>query len=159
MTKQGLGHEIESLAPFKIVLFEKGLFISELCWTFIIWMVKYSILAFYWRLFSTNRRLIRITIWVLAAAVTIWGVAVVGTRSLCQWSLSVGRQWRNSDDRLGNSHSTSMCSCQQNMEPCPERDLPLIQLCNLRGLVDTTCRHRRSALGLSSTINLESSHA
>ena len=82
---------MESVALFQVVLFEKGLFISELCWTFIIWMVKYSILAFYWRLFSTNRRSIRIIIWVLAAAVTIWGVAVVGARSLSQRSLSLGR--------------------------------------------------------------------
>ena len=52
-----------------------------------------------------------------------------------------------------------MYSYQPKMEPLPERGLLLIQPCDLRGLVDTTCGHRHSAFGLSSTIDLESSHA
>ena len=133
--------------------FLKGLFISEVNWTLVIWIVKYSIIAFYWRLFSANRRSIRIIIWVFAAAVTVWGVAVVGARPLSQG------YWWISDSRLVISHSIPMCSYQQSMASAERRGLLLIQQCYLRGLVDTTCRHRRSASGLSYTINLEPSYA
>ena len=159
MTKQGLGQYFYFLTPVRLDLVFKGTFISEICWTLDIWIVKCSILAFYWRLFSANRRSIRIIIWVFAAAVTIWGVLVVGARSFSQRSLSVGRSCPISDDRLVTSHSIPMCSYQLYMEPIPERGLLPIQPCALRGLVATTCRHRRSASGLSSTINLESSYA
>lgn len=54
-----------------------GFFITEICWAVVIWIVKYSILAFYWRLFSVNRRLTRVIIWALVAFVTLWGLAVV----------------------------------------------------------------------------------
>ena len=87
MTKEGLERDIDNVDVFQIL--QKGLFISEICWIFVIWIVKYSILAFYWRLFSANRRSIRIIIWVLAAAVTIWGVAVVGARPPSQRNLLV----------------------------------------------------------------------
>ena len=52
-------------------------FLSEICWVVVVWIVKYSILAFYWRLFSANRRSTRIVIWALTAVVTCWGIAVV----------------------------------------------------------------------------------
>ena len=58
-------------------LFDKAIIVSEICWVVIIWMVKYSILAFYWRLFSANSRAVRIIIWALAASVTCWGIIVV----------------------------------------------------------------------------------
>ena len=163
MTKEGLGYgeNVVLYLPFQtyISAMLKGLLISEICWIFVIWTVKYSILAFYWRIFSANRRSIRIIIRLFAAAVTIWGVLVVGARPFNQRSLSVGRSCRISDYRLVTSHSIPMCSYQLCMEPLPERVLPLIQQCDLRGLVDTTCRHRLSASGLSNTINLESSYA
>ena len=54
-----------------------GIFIFEICWAVVIWIVKYSILAFYWRLFSVNCRSIRVIIWALVAFVTLWGLAVV----------------------------------------------------------------------------------
>ncbi|KAM0798769.1 hypothetical protein BDR22DRAFT_934515 [Usnea florida] len=78
MTKEGLGYELDERLPeSEIKGFTKGIFASEICWTFAIWTVKYSILAFYWRLFSANRRSIRIIIWVLAAVVMVWGIAVI----------------------------------------------------------------------------------
>ena len=45
-------------------------------------MVKCSILAFYWRLFSATCRSTQVIIWVLAVIVMAWGVAVVGARPL-----------------------------------------------------------------------------
>ena len=79
-TKQGLGQPIVFEYYRQLEPFEKGIFISQICWTFGIWTVKYSILAFYWRLFSANRRLIQVIIWILAGAVMAWGLAVVGAR-------------------------------------------------------------------------------
>lgn len=57
--------------------FDRTVIMSEICWVIVIWIVKYSILAFYWRLFGVNRRSIRIFIWALAAFVTCWGIAAV----------------------------------------------------------------------------------
>ena len=68
-------------------------------------------LAFYWRLFSGNRRAIQVIIWVLAAVVMAWGIAVVGVRPSNQRDVSVGRCSLLSDNRLDSCHSTSMCSC------------------------------------------------
>lgn len=70
----------DSSGQFKSLLL--GTFIIEICWGVVIWMVKYSILAFYWRLFSANRRSTRFIIWTLAACVTCWGIATVRFRLL-----------------------------------------------------------------------------
>ena len=60
-------------------------FISHICWIVVLWIVKCSVLAFYWRLFSTNGRSVRVVIWVIAAAVMCWGIAVVRSPSVIQW--------------------------------------------------------------------------
>ena len=159
VTKQGLGHPMYDITLSQLRSFALGGFIEAVCWTFIIWTVKISILAFYWRLFSANRRSIRLIIWILAAVVMAWGIAVVGARPSSQRSLSAGRCWWISDDKIVTSHSISMCSCQRIMEPYPERGLLLNQPWDLRGLGNTTCCHRCSASGLSSAFNLESTHA
>lgn len=57
--------------------FRAYIFIDEACWTVAIWIVKYSILAFYWRLFAGKRRSVRVVIWALTAFVACWGIAVV----------------------------------------------------------------------------------
>ena len=80
VTKQGLGQDIEFLTPYTILSLSKTIVISEICWGVVIWIVEYSILALYWRLFSTHQRLIRVIIWVLTALVTCWGIAVVRSR-------------------------------------------------------------------------------
>lgn len=49
-------YSIEDLTLDQVKLLLLGTFIIEICWGVVIWMVKYSILAFYWRLFSANRR-------------------------------------------------------------------------------------------------------
>ena len=117
MTQQGLGHDLISLTTYQEETFAKGLFISEICWTFVIWTVKCSILAFYWRLFSTNRRSIQVIIWILAVAVMVWGVAVVGARPLCQRVVPAGWYLRIANNRLVTRYSISMCSCLLDMEP------------------------------------------
>lgn len=98
VTEEGLGHHTATDDYFQLVTFEKGLLISEICWTIVIWTVKFSILAFYWRLFSANRRSIQVIIWILAAVVMVWGVAVVDARPLSRRDVSVGRYLRISDN-------------------------------------------------------------
>ena len=59
-----------------------GFYISQICWVVVLWIVKCSILAFYWRLFSCNGRSTRFVVWTIAVAVMCWGVAVVRLLSL-----------------------------------------------------------------------------
>lgn len=77
MTDQGLGQPMGDESPYQEGLLLHAIFIIEICWGVVIWIVKYSILAFYWRLFSASRRSTRIIIWTLAAFVTCWGISVV----------------------------------------------------------------------------------
>ena len=60
--------------------FIKAELVCEICWAVVIWIVKSSILAFYWRLFSTRSRLLRVIIWALGEFVACWGVVVVRPR-------------------------------------------------------------------------------
>lgn len=55
----------------------KGLFISEVSYTIVICSVKFSLLAFYWRIFKQSK--IRVPIYVLGAIVSCWGIAVVSS--------------------------------------------------------------------------------
>lgn len=65
-------------APTSVVeLLVLRLFIIQICWAVCMWIVKCSILAFYWRLFSDRHRSVRVVIWTVAAGVTCWEVAVV----------------------------------------------------------------------------------
>ena len=80
---------IHSGSPLEVNYFEKpallGFFISQICWVFVLWIVTYSILAFYWRLFSCNGRLTRFAIWTITVAVLCWGISVVRLVSLIGW--------------------------------------------------------------------------
>ena len=71
---------------FSVNYFEKdsllGFFISQICWVVVLWVVKFSVLAFYWRLFSCNGRSTRFLIWTMAGVVMCWGIAVVRPPSL-----------------------------------------------------------------------------
>lgn len=62
--------------PVVVTVFLKSLFIAEMCYTGTIVFVKFSILAFYWRLFKMNG-MVRRSIIVLAVIVSMWGIAVV----------------------------------------------------------------------------------
>ena len=57
--------------------FTRAVLLAEICWVITIWMVKFSILAFYWRLFSGKSRSTRIAIWVLTVVITCWGTTLV----------------------------------------------------------------------------------
>ena len=57
------------------VVWAKGLFISEICYTGIICSIKFSLLAFYWRIFKQSK--IRIPLYVIGTIVSCWGIAVV----------------------------------------------------------------------------------
>lgn len=59
-----------------------GLFISELVYIFGIVFVKWSILAFYWRIFSADTR-IRLPIWIMFTMVCMWGISVVSFSLTC----------------------------------------------------------------------------
>lgn len=82
VTDQGLGQPMGDESSYQEGLLLHAIFIIEICWGVVIWIVKYSILAFYWRLFSASRRSTRIIIWTLAAFVTCWGISVVCFRLL-----------------------------------------------------------------------------
>ncbi|RDW60639.1 hypothetical protein BP6252_12022 [Coleophoma cylindrospora] len=72
----GLGKHIWAQADLAeaIWAFRLGLFIQELTYTTIIAIVKYSILAFYWRIFRVPS--IRLPIQILAGIVTCWAIAL-----------------------------------------------------------------------------------
>ena len=71
----GFGKHIEVAGLHGATVFAQELYISEICYTVTISCVKYSILAFYWRLFSVSN--IRLPIYILTALTTGWGVACV----------------------------------------------------------------------------------
>ena len=135
--------------------FVAGLYISEICWTVVIWIVKYSILALYWRISSENRRSIRPIIWVLAAIVTAWGVAVVGIRPSHQWAVFVGRDSWLSDNRLVTYHRTPMYACLRILEAFFIWWMSRLPPCALYRHVDTTYTYRCHAFGLSGATDLE----
>ena len=102
---------------FQIPPLVKGILISETCWTLVIWIVKCSILAFYWRLFSANRPSTKLIIWILAVGVMAWGVAVVSARPLSQREASARQYSQIPDNRLVTCHSISMRSYLRTLEP------------------------------------------
>lgn len=75
MIRYGLGRHIWIAPQGALTVFLQGLFISELCYTGVLVIVKFSILALYWRIFRV--RSMQISIYVVATLVTCWGVAVV----------------------------------------------------------------------------------
>ena len=76
----GLGRHIWVAPPDAALVWAKGLFISEVCYTVIICSNRFSVLAFYWRIFKPSK--IRIPIYLLVASVSAWGIAVVGMTTL-----------------------------------------------------------------------------
>ncbi|KAF4445629.1 integral membrane protein [Fusarium austroafricanum] len=54
-----------------------GIFIGEIAYSLTLSAVKWSILAFYWRIFGSTY-LIRVPIWTLLGLVTAWCIAVLG---------------------------------------------------------------------------------
>lgn len=81
VTNNGLAQDFKDEVRSSIKTDLIGYFISQICWVIVLWIIKCSILAFYWRLFSSNGRSTRVAIWTIAVAVMCWGIAVV--RSPC----------------------------------------------------------------------------
>ena len=82
MTQQGLGRNVYILSPEQLDKFREGIFISEIGWANAICVTKCSILAFYWRLFSSHGRSFRITVWALLALMINWDITVVSVSPL-----------------------------------------------------------------------------
>ncbi|KAI1262793.1 hypothetical protein F5Y18DRAFT_438608 [Xylariaceae sp. FL1019] len=76
MVSHGLGRHILYAPKDAMKAWAIGLFISEMTYPPALSSVKYSSLCFYWRIFST-RHSIRPPIWILAAVVTVWLIAVL----------------------------------------------------------------------------------
>lgn len=77
---RALGRHIQTFGPNATEDAYIGLFSCELTYTGVIVLVKFSILALYWRLF--NRANIKIPISILATLVCMWGIAVVSVVTL-----------------------------------------------------------------------------
>ena len=80
---------MQDIGDNPINYFEKdsllGFYISQICWVVVLWIVKCSVLAFYWRLFSRNGRSTRLLVWTIAVAVMCWGLAAVRSLSSIPW--------------------------------------------------------------------------
>lgn len=78
--QQGYGLHYEVLDPnIFLTHFFKNLFAGEILYLSVLCLVKYSILAFYWRIFA---RSIRLPVQILAGVTTLWGLAVVRDHSV-----------------------------------------------------------------------------
>ncbi|KAL8627300.1 hypothetical protein Q9189_006992 [Teloschistes chrysophthalmus] len=75
MIHHGLGRHIWVAPKDAGVAWAKGLFISEVSYTIIICSIKFSLLAFYWRIFKQSK--MRVPIYVLGTIVSCWGIAVI----------------------------------------------------------------------------------
>lgn len=80
MVDYGVGRHVWAGPPGATKAWARGLFVSELAYTITIITVKWSTLAFYWRVFATKRS-IRWPIWILGGIVSAWGIAVVSFSS------------------------------------------------------------------------------
>ncbi|KAM0804383.1 hypothetical protein BDR22DRAFT_885642 [Usnea florida] len=75
--QQGLGQDLQTVSEDQIENYMKGMFVSEAGWASTIFIVKSSILAFYWRLFNAKGRAFRFSIWAFLVLTVCWGIAVV----------------------------------------------------------------------------------
>ncbi|KAI1126286.1 hypothetical protein F5Y10DRAFT_278912 [Nemania abortiva] len=73
---RGLGKHVQTFGPHVQEYWAIGLFTAELTYTSVIVLVKFSILALYWRIFNKNSS-IKIPIIVLTVVVSAWGIAVL----------------------------------------------------------------------------------
>ena len=78
-TQQGLGQDLRTVSEDQIENYMKGMFVSEAGWASTIFIVKSSILAFYWRLFNAKGRAFRFSIWAFLVLTVCWGIAVVSS--------------------------------------------------------------------------------
>jgi len=74
--ENGLGKHFESITLLQLTLFLKTYLPAAVCYATTISMTKLSILAFYWRIFNSQKS-IRLPIYVLTLVVICWNIAVV----------------------------------------------------------------------------------
>ncbi|KZZ92047.1 integral membrane protein [Moelleriella libera RCEF 2490] len=74
----GLGRHIETFGSDVMLYWSIGLFTAEMTYTGVIVLVKFSILALYWRIFGTHTS-IKLPVVLMSAAVAMWGLAVFET--------------------------------------------------------------------------------
>ncbi|WKT53919.1 hypothetical protein QSH57_004503 [Fusarium oxysporum f. sp. vasinfectum] len=75
-TRGGFGKHIWAAPPDGLEVYFHGLFIAEYLYTMSIVLVKWSILALYWRIFG-SMKLTRLPISILFSIVLAWGIAVI----------------------------------------------------------------------------------
>ena len=73
---QGFGEHYELLRDDYAINFGKNLYSEQVLYFAVIGLVKISMLAFYWRLFSSSKP-IRISCRILGAIVACWEIAAV----------------------------------------------------------------------------------
>ncbi|KAM0796944.1 hypothetical protein BDR22DRAFT_811162 [Usnea florida] len=72
--RRGFGLHLWVLGPGYLTEFFKSLFAGEIMYFVILCLVKYSILAFYRRMFARN---VRMPVYILAGFVTAWGISMI----------------------------------------------------------------------------------
>ncbi|KAI8651630.1 hypothetical protein NCS55_01408700 [Fusarium keratoplasticum] len=75
-TRGGFGKHIWAAPLDGLMVYFHGLFIAEYVYTMSIVLVKWSILAFYWRIFGSVGST-RLPIWILFGIISSWGIAVI----------------------------------------------------------------------------------
>ncbi|KAM5342214.1 hypothetical protein ACJ41O_015245 [Fusarium nematophilum] len=75
-TRGGFGKHLWAAPLDGLMVYFHGLFIAEYVYTMSIVLVKWSILAFYWRIFGSVRST-RLPIWILFGIISSWGIAVI----------------------------------------------------------------------------------
>ncbi|KAH6664782.1 hypothetical protein F5X68DRAFT_225559 [Plectosphaerella plurivora] len=86
MVPHGTGKHVWVGPPEAVKVWAIGLFISEITYTLNLATVKFSTLAFYWRIFGSNSS-IHIPIWTLFGIVSAWGIAVLGVSIFQCWPI------------------------------------------------------------------------
>ncbi|KAJ6043681.1 uncharacterized protein N7446_001877 [Penicillium canescens] len=74
---RGVGTHIYKWGILGVSHFYINLFVCEILYTLSLCLTKYSILLFFWRIFSSSS--MRIPIYILASVITAWGLGVILT--------------------------------------------------------------------------------
>ena len=85
MASHGFGRHVWVGPPDALEVWAKGLFMAVFTYTLSLMFIKWSILAWYWRLFHIQSYM-KPLIWILFAVVCIWGVAKVRSMPACVWT-------------------------------------------------------------------------
>ena len=89
----GYGKHVWTGPPNALYAYALGLFMQEILYASLICLVKFSILAFYWRIFN-HVVIIRMPIYILGALVGCWGIACVSY--CCRELIELDSEWYSS---------------------------------------------------------------